>query len=74
MVGIAVAVSVGGIGVCVAVADGTTIVGVAGKVVTSDGLEQPVKNRKNKIHAAASLLNFMSDWTEQDTFKFQTQA
>ena len=71
IVGMVVAVSVGGTNVCVAVADGITNVDMDGNAVASDGLEQPTS--KSKIHAGKSLYNFMSDWTEYNILKFHIQ-
>lgn len=62
IVGIEVAVSVGGANVGVAVADGITNVDVAGKEATPDGLEQLAS--KSKIDIQKSLSNFISDLTK----------
>ncbi len=69
--GIAVAVSVAGISVWVAVAEGVNGVDVAGKVVTAEGLEQLTSRSKNKIQEGRSLFNFISKLTEYNILKFQ---
>ncbi len=71
--GIVVAVSVGGIKVCVAVAEGVTGVKVAGSVDTPDGLKQLTSNKDNKINNMSLPGFIMSNLTEYNIFRFHIQ-
>ena len=54
-VGITVAVSVGGMGVCVAVGEGVTGVTVSGSAVDTDELKQPMRDSDSSNHIKMSL-------------------
>jgi len=54
-VGIVVAVSVGGRGVCVAVNEGVTGVNVTGIAVNPDGARQPTRKKNSNNHRKKSL-------------------